>query len=649
MNKGFLLLGLGLIAIASASAKDTSKAAADKPGSQVLMTIKGKPVTLGEFEYLYHKNNSQQAQEQSIPEYLDMFVVYKQKVADAEAEGIDKSEAFRTEYEGYRRELAEPYMRIQEVEDSLVSLTYNRMKEEVLASHIMLPLQGTTATGKSQPELLDSIRTAIVGGADFATLARQFSIDRSVSQNGGSMGYIVPGRFPYSFEDMVYNTEVGQISPVFATPFGYHIVQVYDRRPGRGQVLVEHILKLTQGLPEEAAAQKKAQIDSIAGLLAAGGDFEAIAKAESEDPGSARSGGKLQWFGVGMMVPEFEDAAYNLKVGETSEPVKTAYGYHIIRKLDQRDIEPFDVARSQIKSSIAQDERARMPRQRKMQQLRAKYGAKIDNGNLDAIRAEIVANRGLDSVLYNKYLLSNMVLASVQKQELLLSEIVSQLSNEQPGAPSQQADMLEDILNKEVDNMVAELEREDMEKTNPDYANLLNEYRDGMLLFEVSDKKVWSKAKNDKEGLEKYFNTHRAKYKWDKPRYKGYVVFATNDSTLQEARAYLDANNFPNDQLTSEMRKKFGKEIKIERVIAAQGENAITDYLGFGGEKPEPKGKWACYFAYRDKVVDAPEDATDVRGAVTADYQNDLEAVWLKDLKKKYPAKVNKKVLQQAK
>ncbi len=649
MNKGFLLLGLGLVAIASASAKNPAKTAAEKPASQVLMTIKGKPVSLGEFEYLYHKNNSQQAQEQTIPEYLDMFVVYKQKVADAEAEGIDRSEAFRNEYEGYRRELAEPYMRVQEVEDSLINLTYDRMKEEVLASHIMLPLQGITSTGKTQPEMLDSIRTAILDGADFATLARQFSIDRSVSQNGGSMGYVVPGRFPYAFEDMVYSTEVGQISPVFATPFGYHIVKVFDRRPGRGQVLVEHILKLTQGMTEISAAHKKAQIDSIAGLLAAGGDFEAIAKAESEDPGSARAGGKLQWFGVGMMVPEFEEAAFNLKVGETSEPIKTAYGYHIIRKLDQRDIEPLEVVRGQIKTSIAQDDRSRMPRQRKMQQLRGKYGAKIDNGNLDAIRAEIVANRGLDSVLYNKYLLSNMVLASVQKQEVLLSEIISQLSSEQPGTPAQQADILEETLNKEVDGIVAELERQDMEKNNPEYANLLNEYRDGMLLFEVSDNKVWSKAKNDKEGLEKYFQAHRSKYKWDKPRYKGYVVFAANDSTLQEARQYLDANNFPNDQLTAEMRKKFGKEIKIERVIAAQGENAITDYLGFGGEKPEPKGKWACYFAYRDKVVDAPEDATDVRGAVTADYQNDLEAAWLKELKKKYPAKVNKKVLQQAK
>ena len=196
---------------------------------------------------------------------------------------------------------------------------------------------------------------------------------------------------------------------------------------------------------------------------------------------------------------------------------------------------------------------------------------------------------------------------------------------------------------------MTENERQDLAKNNADYRNLLNEYRDGMLLFEVSDRKVWTKAKQDKEGLEKYFETHRDKYKWDKPRFKSYVVFATSDSLMQLAQNYLNSNNIPNDSLANSLRKEFGKDVKIEKVIAAQGENNITDYLGFGAEKPEPKGKWAFYFPYRGKVLEAPEEAADVRGAVTGDYQSELEAAWVAQLKQKYPAKINKKVFKKAK
>ena len=287
MKKGLLSLVIVLAAAGIAQAKGNE--------SPVLMTINGKPVTLSEFEYLYHKNNSQQVSTQPIDEYLQMFITYKQKVADAEAEGIDKSQAFQNEFEGYRRDLAEPYLRVQAVEDSLVNAIYDRMKEEVDVSHIMIASRGAEINPAEQKTRLDSIRNAIIAGADFEQLARRFSIDRSVIRNGGHMGYITATKFPYTFEDAAYTTPVGQISPVIETPFGYHIVKVHNRRPARGQVLVEHILKLTQGLPETEAAAKKAQIDSIATLLANGGDFEAIARQESEDPGSKREGGRLNW------------------------------------------------------------------------------------------------------------------------------------------------------------------------------------------------------------------------------------------------------------------------------------------------------------------------------------------------------------------
>ncbi len=464
MKKGFLSLAIALAAAASLQAKDN--------GSEVLMTVSGKPVTLGEFEYLYHKNNTQQVSTQPIDEYLQMFITYKQKVADAEAEGIDKTQTFTNEFEGYRRDLAEPYMRVQEVEDSIINAIYDRMKEEVSVSHIMVANRGEGVDREAQRTRLDSIRTAILNGADFATLARRFSIDRSVVRNGGDMGYITAARYPYTFEDAAYTTPVGEISPVIETPFGFHIVRVNDRRPARGQVLVEHILKLTQGLSEEEAAVKKAQIDSIASLLAAGGDFEAIARAESEDPGSKREGGRLNWFGTGMMVPEFEAASFALANGETSAPIKTSYGYHIIRKLDSRGIEPLETVRPIIKNAIAQDDRSQLPRKRKVEQLRKKFKAEVNRRNLDAVRAEIIANGGLDSTLEARFIASNRTVASYGKTNIPLSEVTAEVAGRFIGDPQKQAEMFEDAVQQHLDMALLEAERDDLATNNPDYRNL---------------------------------------------------------------------------------------------------------------------------------------------------------------------------------
>ncbi|MBD5225372.1 MAG: hypothetical protein HDS68_05305 [Bacteroidales bacterium] len=641
MKKSILSLAVLVASSGMMLAKSTS--------DPVLMTIAGKPVTLSEFEYLYHKNNSQQMAPQSIDSYLDMFITYKQKVADAEAEGIDKSEAFQNEFDGYRRELAAPYLRAQEVEDSLIAAQYERMKEDVDVSHIMLPNRGQGIDPQEQKARLDSIRTAILNGADFADLARRFSIDRTAPRNGGHMGFVTAGRLPNSFEEAAYSLPVGGISEVISTPFGWHIIKLNGRRPAQGKVLVEHILKLTQGLSEEEAAAKKAQIDSIATLIANGADFEAIATAESEDPGSKRNGGKLNWFGSGQMVPEFEAASFALKNGEVSKPIKTSYGYHIIKRLDWKGIEPYDEAAPMIKTAMSNDERGQMPATRKLEQLKKKFNSRVNTKNLDAVKAEIRAAGGIDSALYSQFITRDTPLASTSETEITLSDIMAEIPVTQVPDAEGYCTLIENRVNSALDDATLEQERQRLALENPEYRNLLNEYRDGILLFEVADRKVWSKAKQDQDGLNRYFETHRDKYRWEAPKYKGFVVFATSDSLMHAAKAFLDLQPIENENLATELRNEFGKDVKIEKVIAAKGENAITDYLGFGGEMPEPKGKWKFYFGYRDRLIDAPEDAADVRGAVTGDYQTQLEEEWIATLKKKYPAKVKKNVLKKAK
>lgn len=641
MNKAAILFAFAAGVVCVAMAKGD--------GDKVLMTINQKPVTLAEFEYLYHKNQNQQMAEQPIGEYLDLFITYKQKVADAEAEGIDKTDAFLKEYEGYRRDLAAPYLESKEVEDSLIDVAYNHMKEEVSVSHIMLANRGEGLDRSAQRMLLDSIRTAVLNGADFAELARKYSIDPSVSHNGGYLGVVAPMRLPYEFEDAAYNTPVGGVSDVFETMAGYHIVKVEGRRPARGQVLVEHILKLTQGLTDAEAAQKKAEIDSLYNVVKDGADFADVAIRESEDPGSARQGGKLPWFGPGQMVPEFEVASFDLAVDSISQPIKTAYGYHIIHKLDARGIDSKEKLTPTIKAAINSDVRSTMPRKRKIEQLRKQYNAKIKKDVYNAVKSEIIANGGLDSALIAQYVVDDRVIGTIGKQEVLLSEVVDDMFGPLRGSVGDQLDRFSEFVNGKIDGLVVEAERNNLAETNADYRNLLNEYHDGVLLFEVADRKVWSRAKNDKEGLEKYFQANRDKYAWDKPRFKSVVIFTPSDSIMQAAKKYLDENPQSAENVALALRKEFGKDVKVQRVIAAQGENPITDYLGFGAAKPEGEGRWAYYFPYLNRVLDAPEEASDVRGAVTGDYQNYLEQLWIKELKLKYPAKVNKKILKLAK
>lgn len=647
MKKGLLSVALALATLMNVSAKDNDADA-------VLMTVDGKIVTLGEFEYLYHKNNSQQLAPQTIDEYLDMFVAYKLKVADAEAAGIDTTAQFRGEFDGYRRDLAAPYLVDNSVEERMIDEIYNRMKEDVEVSHIMLE-RGQGEHGKAQWALADSLRSLLLNGADFGKLAGEYTIDRSTRNNGGYMGVLPVGRFPYTFEDAAYKTPVEGISEVVETPYGLHILKVHSRRPNSGQVLAEHILKLTVDprtrakLPDEVQAAGKAAIDSIYTLLKAGADFADMARRESQDPGSAKQGGRLGWFGRGQMVKPFEDAAFALANGEISEPVESPFGYHIIRRLDWKAIDSEEALRPQIKNMISQDERSLLPRKAKYEQLARKYHNSVNQKTVDFVEAAIRQNGKYDSAVIIKFAGSAWDVAEVNGEKIPLSKVIASL---QPmgGFPAETAiASFNDKVREEMENATFECERRALAVENPDYRNLLNEYRDGILLFEISDRNVWSKAKEDKAGLEAFFNNNREKYRWESPKFKSYIIFATSDSVAGAAQKFLNDNKVADDSLVRTMRREFGRDVKVERVIAAQGENPIVDYLGFGAPKPETTGKWVACFAYEGKILEQPEEAADERGAVTADYQASLEQQWVKDLKKRYKVKINKKVLKRAK
>lgn len=456
--------------------------------------------------------------------------------------------------------------------------------------------------------------------------------------------------FPEPFEAAAYSTKVGEISPVIDSGFGYHIVRVNSRRPAKGQVLVEHILKLTQGMPAEQAEKQKAAIDSIYNVLINGADFEDVARRESEDPGSARNGGKLDWFGTGRMVKPFEEAAFNAQDGEITKPFATSYGYHIIHKLAHKGIPSFEESRKMLENQINNDERALQPRNAKIKQLRDKFAPAIDKDIYNEVINYADANGGYDSTLIAKYYNDARPIISFNTgNKISLGELISTMPRIAKISGSDVNQAISSHCYEMIDKTVADIETDLLPAENAEYRNLLNEYHDGILLFEVSNNKVWDKASKDKDGLERFFLLNKDKYKWDAPKFKGYIIFASSDSVKNEALSFLAENTIAADTLVKTMRKHFGKDVKVEKVIAAKGENPIVDAVGFGAPKPENNGRWAYYFPYAYTVLDQPQEAADVRGAVIADYQTYLENKWVESLKAEHKYKINKKVLKNLK
>ena len=629
-----LLLGTAILAIAK--------------GDPVLMTINGKDIKLSEFEYLYHKNNQQQIEKETLEQYVDRFVLYKQKVADAEAAGIDTTSLFIKEFEGYQKDLAAPYI----TEDTtyrwqFIQEAYDRYKQQIDIDHFMLPV-GSAAETMANMNRMDSIRNCVLNGEKWEDLVDKYSSDPSKTRNHGHYGFISSLMFPYDFENVAYGTPVGEVSKPFATKYGVHMIRVNGKRD-REDVHAKHILKLfPHGATDEQKAACKAQMDSIYALLQAGADFEELAKKESQD-GSANRGGDLGWFGRGRMVPPFEKVAFELADGAISEPFATQYGYHIIKKV-AHGIQPLSQLRPAIENSFKHDDRDKLIQERRLSDWKDKYNYSVNPEAIDYITNALNAAGKFDSAFVAQTIKGcKLPLMTYGNNESLpVMSLLPQLNNK---AVFTNLSAAKDYLMSRIDNMadaaLQDYNANELVKSNPEYRNLLNEYRDGMLLFEISNRRVWKAAGKDTAGLEKYFAENRGKYNWDEPHFKGIILSAKNDTILNMVKA--DMATMASDTLTDALHEKYGSDIRMERMVVKQGENALADYLAFHvGEKPERKGYSECMIL-EGGVISQPQEMSDVRGAVTSDYQDVLEQLWKKELAKKYPAKINKKVLKQVK
>lgn len=621
----------------------------------VVMTVNGQPVYQSEFEYLYFKNLRQQAELQPLDEYAEVFKIYKLKVADALAMGLDTTAAFQRDYDQYRKELAQPYLTDSAYIKQLAAEAYDRTKEFVSVSHIMFFKSPDAQVNRRNINTLDSLRSVIAAGGDFASLAAQYSQDRGSSANGGDLGFLPPLHYPYAFETAAYNLKEGELSGVVESPMAYHIILGGKRMANPGKVSASHILKMVprNATPAQEAAAK-AQIDSIYEAIVADPlVFEELAVKKSDDRGSARNGGLLPPFYPGEMIPEFSQMAFSLADGQISQPFRTQYGWHIIKRFSMRPPDTYAKMEPRLIQAVTHpgDIRSQMVADHQRQALGKEFGLKRNNKAWKIIDSYIAAH-GVDSLFVEnitRSLGNKDVLYTYGKGEkLTFSQLSPMMAGYVNTDPELAAKDFEHLANSLLGRSLIEYKEITLMRTNPDYANLVREFYDGSLLFEAGRMKVWDKASTDTVGLNRFFEEHRAEYAWQQPRAKGWMVYAASDSLAKVAKAALDT--VAPAQYVPLVRKYWPGEVVVEQILTAQGANPMVDFLAFGG--PEVKSsntRLPVCFLYNVRVIAAPEEVSDVRGLVISDYQNQLETEWVEEIKDKYPVTINMDVLRKIK
>jgi peptidyl-prolyl cis-trans isomerase SurA len=620
----------------------------------VLMTINNKPVLKSEFEYIYNKNNSNNSlDKKTLDEYVDLFVNFKLKVEEARTQGIDTTKSFITELAGYRSQLTKPYLTDSKVDDAILHEAYDRSKEDVDVSHILIriPQNATTADTLKAFNEINAIWKR-VQKEDFAKVAKEVSQDQSAEQNSGHIGWVSAFRTVYPFETMAYNTPVGTISKPVRTAFGYHILKVHARRNSLGEILVSHIMIFTTKGDEAQNKKAKVTIDSIYQRVLAGDDFGTLAKTYSNDKGSSVKNGELPWFGTGRMVPEFETAAFALKkVGDVSQPVQSAYGWHIIKLKDKKGLAPFDELKADLERKVKHDERANSGQHAFLLKSRIENNYQENTSSIQEFTKLLTKRKLTDSTFIAEASKLSKPIFSFAGKSFTQADFAKYLKKNNTSDKSIPSEIIDEKLNAFADAELLSYEDSQLEKKYDDFRFLMEEYHDGILLFEVSNREVWEKASKDTEGLNKYFIEHKTDYTWEKPHFKGHVILCKDKETFIAAKAIVKKSD--PDSIDKYLRTRLNDSIqyvKVEKGLFVQGENkAVDDQIFKTKEKYVPAKDYPFFFVTGKLLKNKPEDYTDVRGLVTADYQEFLEREWIKALRAKYPVNVDQNVLKTVK
>ncbi len=628
--------------------------------SPVLMTIGEEQVSLEEFERIYRKNNNEASLNRQNPEdYLELFVNFKVKVKEAESLGMDTTTKFINELEGYRKQLAKPYLVDEEAKEAMMEEAYEWSKYDILASHILirLPENPSPEDTLAAYDKIMEIRSRIQSGEAFDVVARATSEDASVHQNGGDLNYFTVFSMVYPFEKVAFNTKVGLLSMPFQTSYGYHILKVVDKRPARGSIKVAHIfIRTPSGISEDQKKEAYGKVQMVYDSLQIGADFGALAMHHSDDRSSAISGGEIPWFGTGRMIPDFEDACFDLeKKGDYSKPFKSFYGWHIVKLIDKKEIGSYEEMKPELQQKIDRSDRSTARSANFISKLKTEYHFSENREALQAIYQSADSTLRLGTWKAGSLKNLNSILMKIGEQEVLTGRFASYVEEKQyHGKARDPRVWVDQLYNSFSDELVIAYEEARLSEKYPEFKYIYQEYHDGILLFDIMDQKVWSMAITDTAGLETFYKEHRKSYMWEE-RTDAYIVQCTKGADLAGTRsAYKKIAKGKLDQ--EALNAKYCSSdtipcITLTHLLVEKGENALIDaQKGVSGSGPvlEDVGS-STFVIVKGQRSPEPKKLDEARGQITSDYQEFLESEWLKSLKEKYPVSINQDLLKQIK
>lgn len=646
-----VLLGISLFVSAISFAQEVKK--------EVLFTIDGKSYYTDEFVRVYNKNLDlvKDDSQKDLDNYLDLYVGYKLKVSKAYKLGLDNSKQYQSELKVYRNQLSKNYVTDTKVTKELVDEAYERSLKEVRASHILFLVDEFAApadTLKAYNKAME-VRKRALAGEDFAKLAEQHSEDPSAKDNKGDLGYFSVFRMVYPFETAAFNTPKGQISKPVRTRFGYHLIKVNDVRANRGDVTVAHIMILKpKGATQEEAAKAKTTIDEIYQKLKQGEDFADLARQFSQDQSSAAAGGQLQKFSSGeLSSEEFENQSFTLQnPGDYSKPFETQFGWHIVKLVQKYPVKKLEEVQADFENRIKRDDRSRLINESMAEKLKKRYTVKKDAQAYKTVLKVLndktnkvwTLPKNLDS--YNTTLLTINNSGKVTAKDFL-EYVDMQLKTGLVTNPvSAKADML---LEKFTEGELYRYHSENLESEYPEFGMIMEEYRDGLLLYNLMEKEIWEKAKTDTVGLEAFYRKNIANYQW-KDRIGADIYSSTDEGVMKKARKFLkkgkDAEYVKNKLNTAENIKVMEKSGVFETdsdVLPKQAtwEKGVSDVI--------KKGDYYYVVKVENTMPKGPKSLEEARGRVINDYQQYLENTWVDTLRKEFTVKVDNEVFSKIK
>ena len=633
-------------ALFSANAQPIQKAPAVSPA--IVLSVDGEDVSLEEFENIFRKNNRDSVvTKASIDEYMELFINFKLKVHAAKAAGLDTVSKFKYELQGYRSQLARPYLTDQEKLDELMQEAYAHLQEEVRASHLLIeckPNALAADTLKAYNKIMD-IRKKILAGESFESAAKKYSTDKSVEKNNGDLGYFTAFQMVYPFESAAYNTKIGEVTIPVRTQYGYHLLKVTGRRSARGEIHVAHIM--VKPKKEDANDASEAKINEIYQKALEGKQtFQELCALYSEDVTTKNKGGELPWFGTNKMVSEFEEASYALKAdGDVSRPFKTSYGWHIVKRLAYKPLASFESMSKDIKAKVSKDVRAEKTKNSFLSKIGKEYNFVYNQKYINKLASKADSSTYVGQLKASKGLLKK-VFCEVSGTKYTVNDFYQTMITRKGANTNLNP---EDYVKFEA-KMFAEdkLMREEdahLEGKYPAFRLLMKEYREGILLFELTDQLVWSKAVKDTVGLNSYFEANKASFMWP-DRAEVVIYTCANDEIANKLRKMLESGKSPSEA-AAELNQGTQLNLQTEGGLFAREDREVLGKIKWteGLSVNVPMNGQVIVVDIAELLNKSPKKLSESRGLVTSEYQNFLDKMWVEELRKTHTYKVNTEVL----